>query len=76
MVCCSLEHSRTIICQFRTVHNILVSVSSLFVSLLGLIVKLGQRAGITDEHCLATLSPPLLGYHLLGLDAKEEEEEG
>lgn len=55
-------HGRPIICQFTTVHflvNILVSgkisVSSLFVSLLGLVVKLGQRTVITDEQQL----PPL-----------------
>lgn len=63
MICYRPGHSRPIICQFRTVHflvNILVSgkisVSSLFVSLLELIVKLGQRTGITDEQHLPPLS--------------------
>lgn len=62
VICYRPGHSRPIICQFRTVHflvNILVwgkiSVSSLFVSLLELVVKLGQRTGITDEQHL----PPL-----------------
>ena len=67
MICYRPDHSRPIICQFRTVHflvNILVSgkisVSSLFVSLLELVVKLGQRTGITDEQHLPPLrSPPL-----------------
>lgn len=79
-------HSRPIICQFKTVHflvNILVSgkisVSSLFVSLLGLVVKLGQRTVITDEQQLpplaSPLSLPLPGYHLPGLNAGEEREE-
>ena len=86
MICSRPGHSRPIICQFRTVHflvNILVSgkisVSSLFVSLLELVVKLGQRTGITDEQRLPPLpSPPSLplpGYHLPGLDVEEEEEE-
>lgn len=61
-----LDHSRPIIRQFWTVHflvNILVSgkipVSSLFVSLLELVVKLGQRTGITDEQHAPPLPSPL-----------------
>lgn len=49
-------------------------VSSLFVPLLELVVELGQRTGITDEHLPPFLSS-LSGYHLRGLDAEEEEEE-
>lgn len=67
MICSRPGHSRPIICQFRTVHflvNILVSgkisVSSLFVSLLELVVKLGQRTGITDEQRLPPLPSPRL----------------
>lgn len=84
MICYRPDHSRPIICQFRTVHflvNILVSgkisVSSLYVSLLELVVKLGQRTGITDEQHLPPLPSSLSrflsrGVICWGLDAEEE----
>ncbi|KAI9535299.1 hypothetical protein NQZ68_002853 [Dissostichus eleginoides] len=62
MICYRPDHRGPIICQFRTVHflvNILVSgkisVSSLFVSLLELIVKLGSVGAsriLLYEHCV------------------------
>ncbi len=73
MICYRPAHSRPIICQFRTVHflvNILVSgkisVSSLFVSLLELVVKLGQRTVITDERQLPPLASVSPGVSFAG----------